>query len=86
MIARPARMLGFSVYFPIGMDRNGIPVERYAEKRFNININSTPREEFLKYCKMALDELEKEMIEIMKRLGLSGDFDNYYRAYFYYQH
>jgi valyl-tRNA synthetase len=73
-------MLGFSVYFPIGMDRNGIPVERYAEKRFNININSTPREEFLKYCKMALDELEKEMIEIMKRLGLSGDFDNYYRT------
>lgn len=80
MIARTARMLGFSVYFPIGMDRNGIPVEKYAEKRFNININFTPREEFLKYCKMALDELEKEMIEIMKRLGLSGDFDNYYRT------
>jgi valyl-tRNA synthetase len=39
-----------------------------------------PREEFLKYCKQALDELEAEMLEIMKSLGLSGDFDNYYQT------
>ena len=80
MIARAARMLGYSVYFPIGMDRNGIAVERYAEKRFNISLHKLPREEFLKYCKQALDELEAEMIEIMKSLGLSGDFDNYYQT------
>jgi len=80
MIARAARMLGYSVYFPIGMDRNGIAVERYAEKRFNISLHKLPREEFLKYCKQALDELEAEMLEIMKSLGLSGDFDNYYQT------
>ncbi|MCC5994333.1 MAG: valine--tRNA ligase [Candidatus Aenigmarchaeota archaeon] len=80
MIARAARMLGYSVYFPIGMDRNGIGVERYAEKRFNISLHKMPREEFLKYCKQALDELEAEMLEIMKSLGLSGDFDNYYQT------
>ncbi|MFH7880811.1 MAG: valine--tRNA ligase [Candidatus Aenigmatarchaeota archaeon] len=80
MIARTARMLGYNVLFPIGMDRNGIAVERYAEKRFNISLHSMPREEFLKYCKMALDELEAEMIEIMKMLGISGDFKNYYQT------
>jgi len=80
MIARAARMLGYSVYFPIGMDRNGIGVERYAEKRFNISLHKMPREEFLKYCKQALDELESEMLKIMKSLGLSGDFDNYYQT------
>jgi valyl-tRNA synthetase len=80
MIARAARMLGSSVYFPIGMDRNGIAVERYAEKRFNISLHKLPREEFLKYCKQALDELEAEMLEIMKSLGLSGDFENYYQT------
>lgn len=80
MIARAARMLGYSVYFPIGMDRNGIAVERYAEKRFNISLHELPREEFLKYCKQALDELEAEMIEIMKNLGISGDFENYYQT------
>ena len=80
MIARTARMLGYSVLFPIGMDRNGIAVERYAEKRFNISLHKLPREEFLRYCKQALDELEAEMLEIMKSLGLSGDFDNYYQT------
>jgi valyl-tRNA synthetase len=80
MIARAARMLGYSVYFPIGMDRNGIAVERYAEKRFNISLHKLPREEFLKYCKQALDELEAEMLEIMRSLGLSGDFENYYQT------
>jgi len=80
MIARAARMLGYSVFFPIGIDRNGIAVERYAEKRFNIKLHEVPREEFLKYCKQALDELEAEMIEIMKSLGISGDFDNYYQT------
>ncbi|GBC75677.1 Valine--tRNA ligase [archaeon HR06] len=38
------------------------------------------REEFLELCKKALDELEKEMIDLMKRAGLSGDFENYYRT------
>jgi len=80
MIARAARMLGYSVYFPIGMDRNGIAVEKYAEKKFNISLHKLPREEFLKYCKQALDELEAEMLEIMESLGLSGDFDNYYQT------
>jgi valyl-tRNA synthetase len=80
MIARTARMLGFNVFFPIGIDRNGIGVERYAEKRFNISLHEMPREEFLAYCKKALDELEAEMLDTMKRLGISGDFDNYYQT------
>jgi valyl-tRNA synthetase len=29
MIARTARMSGKNVYFPIGIDRNGLPVEIY---------------------------------------------------------
>ena len=32
MIARTARMAGKNVYFPIGIDRNGLPVELYTEK------------------------------------------------------
>jgi len=32
MIARVARSNGFNVVFPIGIDRNGIPVEIYTEK------------------------------------------------------
>ncbi len=36
MIARTARMAGKNVYFPIGIDRNGLPVELYTEKKHNI--------------------------------------------------
>ena len=80
MIARTARMVGNEVLFPIGIDRNGLAIEIYAEKKFNIKMHETPRERFLIFCQKALDELEAEMLGIMKAMGLSGDFQNYYRT------
>ena len=80
MIARTAKMSGKNVYFPIGIDRNGLPVELYTEKKHNIRMRETERGEFLELCKNALDDLEAEMIQIMKSLGISGDFKNYYRT------
>jgi len=73
-------MLGFETYFPIGIDRNGIPVENYTEKKHNIRMHETPREKFIELARVALDDLEAEMIGIMKSMGMSGDFDNYYRT------
>lgn len=80
MIARTARMMGFEALFPIGIDRNGVPVERYTEKKFGIKMHETPREKFIGLCKTALDDLEAEMIQVMKTMGMSCDFHNYYRT------
>jgi len=80
MIARTARMAGKNVYFPIGIDRNGLPVELYTEKKHKIRMRETERGEFLNLCRDALDDLEAEMLLIMKSLGISGDFANYYRT------
>ncbi len=80
MIARTARMSGHNVYFPIGIDRNGLPVELYTEKKHNIRMQETDRSKFLDLCKSSLDDLESEMIQIMKSLGLSANFANYYRT------
>jgi valyl-tRNA synthetase len=80
MIARTAKMQGNETYFPIGIDRNGVGVERYTEKKFNIKMHEMAREKFIELAKTALDDLEAEMIEIMKILGISGDFDNHYRT------
>jgi valyl-tRNA synthetase len=80
MIARTARMLGFNVFFPIGLDRNGLPVEKYVERKYGIKMHETERGKFLELCKSTLDNAEKNLIEIMKKLGLSGDFENCYRT------
>ena len=80
MIARTARMAGKNVYFPIGIDRNGLPVELYTEKKYKIRMRETDRGKFLNLCREALDDLEAEMILIMKNIGISGDFSNYYRT------
>ena len=43
-------------------------------------MRETDRGEFLNLCREALDDLEAEMILIMKNMGISGDFTNYYRT------
>src|ERR671911_1799887 len=80
MIARFARMSGHNVLFPIGIDRNGLPVEIYTEKKYKIRMRKMNREKFLDLCKVALDDLEAEMIRIMKDMGLSCNFSQHYRT------
>ncbi len=80
MVARSARMRGLNVLYPVGIDRNGLPVEIYAERKYRVQMRKTPREEFINLCKHALDELEAYMIGLMKTLGTSGDFSNKYRT------
>ncbi|HYB67488.1 MAG TPA: valine--tRNA ligase, partial [Candidatus Acidoferrales bacterium] len=80
MIARSQRMQGKSVLFPIGFDRNGINVEIYVEKHSNVKMRDTPREQFIDICSHALDELEAQIMTIMKRVGLSGDYERRYHT------
>lgn len=80
MIARSARMRGFEVHYPIGIDRNGLPVELYTEKKYGVSIKTTPREKFLELCKVALDDLEQEMLQTFKLMGLSGNYEQKYRT------
>jgi valyl-tRNA synthetase len=71
MIARFKRMTGFEVFFPMGLDRNGLPIEIAAEKRFDISITSTPREKFIEYCKKLLEESSAESLDAFYKLGHS---------------
>jgi valyl-tRNA synthetase len=80
MVARSARMRGFNVLYPVGIDRNGLPVEIATERKYRIQLRKTPRDEFINLCKYALDDIEAYMIELLKKLGISGDFENKYRT------
>jgi valyl-tRNA synthetase len=80
VIARAARMRGLSVLYPVGIDRNGLPVEIFAERKYRVQMRKTPREEFINLCKHALDDLEAYMVGLLKTIGVSGDFDAKYRT------
>ena len=71
MFARYKRMKGFNVLFPLGMDKNGLPIEVATEKKFNIKFTETPREEFIQKCKQLLDEASAESIDSFQKLGHS---------------
>jgi len=66
--------------FPIGFDRNGINVEIYVERNLNVRMRNTPREEFIRLCRNALDDLEAQIMGIMKSVGLSGDYEHSYHT------
>ncbi len=70
-IARHKRLMGYNVVFPIGMDRNGLPIEVQAEKEFKMSILTTPREEYIKNCKLLLEKYENSSLTTFKKLGIS---------------
>lgn len=79
MVARYFRMKGWNVLVPWYADRNGLPVEVAVEKKYNIlahEVASTPegRKKFLELCKRELDEVEKQLVAIWRRLGCSFEY------------
>jgi len=77
-IVRFKRMKGFNVFYPMGFDDNGLPTERFVEKKHKINKSKITRGEFIKIC---LDETKKGA-ETYKKLwtllGISVDWSKTY--------
>lgn len=71
IIARIMRMQGFQVLFPIGLDRNGLPIEIAAEKEFDINMHQISRTKFLQLCQQILDKYGSQILNVAYDLGMS---------------
>lgn len=75
--ARYKRMKGYSVIFPLGLDRNGLPIEMAAEKKFKVNPLEIGREKFTEYCKKILSESSTETLDSFVRMGISFSSFNF---------
>ncbi len=71
MFARFRRMTGHNVLFPLGLDRNGLPIEMAAEKRFGRKLTSLPRKEAIGLCYRILEEASMASVDSFRRLGIS---------------
>jgi valyl-tRNA synthetase len=78
IIARYKRMSGFSVFYPFGFDDNGLPTERYVEKKRDIVAHSMSRTDFIALCLQETYEAEERFKSLWKRMGLSADWDACY--------
>ena len=78
VIARSQRLLGKEVYFPWGVDRNGINIEFTVEKNTKRKMKTYDRAEFIDLCRETIEEFTKAMRSTAKRVGLSCDFEKEY--------
>jgi len=78
VIARSQRLLGKAVYFPWGVDRNGINIEFTVEAKTGRKMKTFDRAEFIDICTKTIEPYTQAMRNTARRVGLSCDFEKEY--------
>ncbi|PIU22373.1 MAG: valine--tRNA ligase [Candidatus Diapherotrites archaeon CG08_land_8_20_14_0_20_30_16] len=79
-IARYKRKKGFNVFYPFGLDDNGIPTEILVEKLANVRAKDIGKSKFVELCVKHTKESEEELYTDFKSLGISCDWSLLYRT------
>ncbi|MFW0884458.1 valine--tRNA ligase [Candidatus Acidulodesulfobacterium sp. H_13] len=73
-IIRYKRMKGFNIFYPMGFDDNGLPTERYVEKKYKINKSKITREDFIDLCLKETKAGIETYKSLWKSAGISADY------------
>jgi valyl-tRNA synthetase len=74
-VVRFKRMNGFNIFYPMGFDDNGLPTERFVEKKYKLNKRTANRKEFIDLCLKETGIGIKAYQDLWKALGISVDWD-----------
>lgn len=74
VIARHRRLAGYNVFYPFGLDNNGLPTERLVEKELGIRGKDMVLADFIEKCQ-GINEKYKGLYEnLWKSIGLSVEW------------
>jgi valyl-tRNA synthetase len=72
--ARFQRMDGHEIFYPFGFDDNGLPTERFIEKKCGVSAYKLGRSAFIELCLKETAPVELEFKRLWERMGLSVDW------------
>lgn len=79
-IVRYKRMRGFNVFYPMGFDDNGLPTERFVEKKYVIDKSKISKSEFIKICLKETEIGSQIYKNLWDNLGISVDWSKTYSS------
>ena len=79
-IARYKRLRGYNLFFPFGLDNNGLPTEILIEKKFNVTPESIGGSKFVNLLRGEIPAYNQLYVEIFKSLGMSVDWSLSYET------
>ncbi|MGA3021054.1 MAG: valine--tRNA ligase, partial [Candidatus Micrarchaeales archaeon] len=79
-IARYKRMRGYNLFYPYGMDNNGLPTEVLVEHENNVISEQLGRKKFIELVEKSIDKYEDEYKKVWRSISLSVDWSLLYRT------